>query len=458
MTTMEPVMGEELRNPANSRSRHSGDRQPCGEGPNVVVILTDDLGWGDLGCYGSEDIRTPHIDALAERGIRMTNWYANAPVCSPTRASLLTGRYPAHAGVEGILGAPRNTTGLPPQETLASALQAAGWTTALYGKWHLGVAPESSPLRHGFDEYFGFRAGCVDYYSHIMYWGNHNPLHDLWEGDEEVWLNGEYLTHAITRRAVDFVENAKAPFFCFVSYNAPHYPMHAPAEAMERYAHLPWDRQVMAAMIGCVDDGVGELVAALARAGRLEDTIIVLTSDNGPSAEERNWLGGEEIAYRGGSAGGLRGHKGSLYEGGIRVPCIWSWPGGLPQGRVCDDPAASMDVAPTVASAVGAPLADLDGVDLGPVLSGGQASTAERPLAWAYDGQAAIRVGKWKYVTNPKDRLGGEREAGGFLHDLERDPAETANASDGHPEVARELAGQLERWETRFRSWRRDHR
>ena len=306
--------------------------------PNVLLILTDDLGWGDLGCFGSDDIRTPHIDDLASRGVRLTNWYANAPVCSPTRASLLTGRYPQHAGVEAILGAKRSVVGLPPQPTLASILQDGGWRTALFGKWHLGVTHDSAPTARGFDSHFGFRAGCVDYYSHIMYWGRHYPLHDLWEDNQEVWHNGEYLTHLITRRAVEFIDGTTEPFFCFVSYNAPHYPMHAPAEAMARYAHLPWERQVMAAMISCVDDGVGDLVDALERTGRLEDTIIVFTSDNGPSAEERNWLDGEEVAYQGGSAGGLRGHKGSVFEGGIRVPCIWSWPSTLPHGVTSDTP------------------------------------------------------------------------------------------------------------------------
>ncbi|MEV6271886.1 sulfatase-like hydrolase/transferase [Kribbella sp. NPDC051936] len=223
--------------------------------PNIVIIYTDDLGWGDLGCYGSPDIRTPHLDALAARGVRMTEWYSNSPVCSPSRAALLTGRHPAHAGVESILGARRDTHGLPAQSTLASELSAAGWRTAVFGKWHLGVEPGSAPLRFGFDHHFGFRAGCVDYYSHIMYWGVRSPLHDLWSDDDEVWHNGDYLTDLITDRAVEFISSVDDPFLCYVAYNAPHYPMHAPADAMAPYAHLPWDKQVMAAMISRVDDG-----------------------------------------------------------------------------------------------------------------------------------------------------------------------------------------------------------
>lgn len=421
-------------------------------GPNVVIIYTDDLGWGDLGCYGSTDVETPHLDALAERGVQFTQWYSNSPVCSPSRASLLTGLHPAHAGVESILGAARTVTGLPDQPTLASRLGEVGWSTAIFGKWHLGVEPGSAPLRRGFGRHLGFRAGCVDYYSHIMYWGNRYPLHDLWEDDTEIWRNGEYLTDVITDEAVGFLEEVRDPFFCYVSYNAPHYPMHAPADAMARFAHLPWERQVMAAMISRVDDGVGRIVKALRRTGRLDDTIIVFSSDNGPSAEERNWLGGEEIAYPGGSTGGLRGHKGSLFEGGIRVPGIWSWPAGLPQGVVCDEPAIMMDVLPTVLAAAGHPVDDVDGVDLGPLLRDGRAG--ERTLCWAYEGQLAVRRGRWKLVIDPSDRLGAPSVPGRLLFDLEADPAEQVDRSGDRPEVLAELAAAAETWSGELDRWR----
>lgn len=421
-------------------------------GPNVVIIYTDDLGWGDLGCYGSTDVETPHLDALAERGVRFTQWYSNSPVCSPSRASLLTGLHPAHAGVESILGAARTVTGLPDQPTLASRLGELGWTTAIFGKWHLGVEPGSAPQRRGFGRHLGFRAGCVDYYSHIMYWGNRYPLHDLWDGDTEIWRNGEYLTDVITDEAVGFLEEVRDPFFCYVSYNAPHYPMHAPAEAMARFAHLPWERQVMAAMISRVDDGVGRIVKALRRTGRLDDTIIVFSSDNGPSAEERNWLGGEEIAYPGGSTGGLRGHKGSLFEGGIRVPGIWSWPGGLPQGVVCDEPAIMMDVLPTVLAAAGRPVDDVDGVDLGPLLRDGRA--AERTLCWAYESQRAVRRGRWKLVIDPSERLGTPSVPGRLLFDLEADPAEVHDRSGDRPDVLAELSTAAQDWSAELDRWR----
>jgi arylsulfatase A-like enzyme len=417
--------------------------------PNIVIIYTDDLGWGDLGCYGSPDIRTPHLDALAARGVRMTEWYSNSPVCSPSRAALLTGRHPAHAGVQSILGARRDTHGLPAQSTLASELSAAGWRTAVFGKWHLGVEAGSAPLRFGFDHHFGFRAGCVDYYSHIMYWGVRNPLHDLWSDDDEVWHNGDYLTDLITDRAVEFISSVDDPFLCYVAYNAPHYPMHAPADAMAQYAHLPWDKQVMAAMISRVDDGVGRIVDVLERTGRLEDTIIFFSSDNGPSAEERNWLGGEEIAYAGGSTGGLRGHKGSLFEGGIRVPGIWSWPSTLPAGVTSAEPAMMIDVTPTVLAAGGIPApADLDGIQL---FTG---DAPERTLTWEYAGQQAVRRGPWKLVTDPVEHLGGPQTPGTYLYNLGDDPTEIHNLATEQPEILTALLGANDTWTDTLATWR----
>ncbi len=425
------------------------------ERPTVVIIYTDDLGWGDLGCYGSPEVRTPHLDALAARGVRMTDWYSNSPVCSPSRASLLTGRHPAHAGVEAILGAGRGVEGLPAQSTLASRLSEAGWATAIFGKWHLGVAPDSAPTRRGFDHHLGFRAGCVDYYSHIMYWGVVNPIHDLWDDETEIWSNGDYLTHLITDRAVEFLETTAEPFFCYVAYNAPHYPMHAPAEAMARFDHLPWDQQVMAAMISCVDDGVGRIVETLRAQGRLDDTMIIFSSDNGPSAEERNWLGGEEIAYAGGSTGGLRGHKGSVYEGGIRVPGIISWPAGLPQGSVCSEPAMMMDLAPTILTAVGlTPDDDVDGLDLRPMLTADEPAT-NRALTWEYEGQLAVRRGRWKLVVDPKERLGAEQTIGRQVFDLHDDPYEQTDVIDTvDPMVVDQLERDLVAWTADLARWR----
>jgi arylsulfatase A-like enzyme len=423
--------------------------------PNVVIIYADDLGWGDLRCYGGADLQTPHLDALAERGVRCRQWYSNSPVCSPSRAALLTGRHPAHAGVEAILGANRHLHGLPQQPTLASRLREAGYRTGIFGKWHLGVAEQSAPLAYGFDTHVGFRAGCVDYYSHIMYWGVRYPLHDLWCDNTEIWSNGRYLTDLITDSAVQFIESSDRPFFCYVPYNAPHYPMHAPAAYMDRFAHLPWERQVMAAMINCMDDGVGRIVAALERTGMMDNTMIIFSSDNGPSAEERNWLDGEEIAYPGGSTGGLRGHKGSLYEGGIRVPGIWSWPDGLPAGTMLDDPAAMIDIVPTVLAACGVDLdpSATDGVDLLPSLRG-QDAVADRDLCWEYEGQLAVRRHDWKLVIDPSPKLGVPARPGNELYDLRSDPEETKDLSAEHPTVVGELSAAAQAWRQQLDSWR----
>ena len=331
--------------------------------PNFIVFLTDDQGYGDLSCMGCTDFRTPHLDRLAERGVRLTNWYSNSPVCSPSRASLLTGRYPGNAGVRSILAGHRTATGLPPRvPTLATALKERGYRTGLSGKWHLGLADGCRPGDHGFDTWFGHMAGCIDYYSHISYWGmnsggpGNDPTHDLWENDNEIYENGRYMTEMITERAVRFLRDAARddqPFFLYVAYNAPHYPMHAPKKYVDRFSHLPPDRRIMAAMLAAVDDGVGEIMGELEALGLAADTCTFFTSDNGPSRETRNWLDGRQDPYYGGTAGGLKGHKFSLYEGGIRMPGIMHWPEGIDGGRVIDEPAASMDIFPTLLTAAG---------------------------------------------------------------------------------------------------------
>jgi arylsulfatase A-like enzyme len=323
--------------------------------PNVIVFMTDDQGYGDLSCMGATDFRTPRLDRLAVDGARFTDWYSNSPVCSPSRAALLTGRYPGNAGVRSILQGHRTATGLPPSTpTLANHLANNGYQTSMTGKWHLGMADESRPHNQGFENWYGFLAGCIDFYSHIFYWGPRNPdtvrnpTHDLWENNEEIWQNGEYFTTAIKDRAVSEVRRMAAsdePFFLYVPFNAPHYPMHAPQEYMDRFAHLPWDRQVMAAMISAVDDGIGEIMDEVERSGQTENTLTFFVSDNGPSRESRNWLDGTMDPYYGGTSGGLKGHKFSLFEGGVRVPGIMHWPGHIPAGQVIDTPSHRPDRA-----------------------------------------------------------------------------------------------------------------
>ena len=431
--------------------------------PNVVVLYADDLGWGDLGCFGADDLDTPALDALAASGVRLPEWYSNSPVCSPSRASLMTGRYPAHAGVEAILGGSRRTPGLPPQPTLASELRGRGYATGMFGKWHLGADPSYGPLSRGFDRSFGFRAGCVDYYSHIYYWGDRNPLHDLWEDEKEVWLNGEYLTTVIARRAAEYIEqNADHRFFCYVPFNAPHYPLHAPAEYVDAFAHLPEDRRIFAAMVKAMDDGVGHIVQTLQRLGLREDTIIFFSSDNGPSIEERNWLNGEEVSYTGGSAGGLRGHKGSLFEGGIRVPGIISWPAQLPAGTVLSGPGAMIDLLPTVLAAVdGNAPADpaIDGRSLLARLREAVPVTPDRTeperwLFWEYEGQLAARHGRWKLVLSGRESMSGDVLLGEALFDLAADPAEQHDLSGVHPRQVAAMRPRLVEWAETCAGWR----
>lgn len=421
--------------------------------PNFVVFLTDDQGYGDLSCMGATDFRTPHLDALAARGVRFREWYAGAPVCSPSRASLLTGRYPGNAGVRSILGGRRTTSGLPRSvPTLASALRNIGYRTALFGKWHLGVAEGCRPGDHGFEEWMGFLAGCIDYYSHIFYWGGHDPLHDLWENGVEVFRNGTYFTDLIAERAVGFVRGAAGraePFFLYVPFNAPHYPLHAPAEYVDRFRHLPPDRRIMAAMLSAVDDAVGRILAELERQGVAENTCILFQSDNGPSRETRNWLDGCPDPYYGGTAGALRGHKFSLFEGGIRVPGLLSWPAAIPGGRVLSGAAAAMDVFPTFLRAAGGDPAayEVDGSDLLPWLCGNAPPPhAERCIFWEQGRQTAVRRGRWKLVLDGQLVEGAPPEDAVHLADLEADMGERANLRDAEPAVADELRAAATEW------------
>lgn len=423
--------------------------------PNFIVIMTDDQGYGDLSCMGNTDFVTPNIDSLAKSGVRFTDWYAGSPVCSPSRACLMTGRYPGNAGVRAILAGHRKASGLTPKvPTLASALKKEGYQTNLVGKWHLGLAEECRPNRNGYDYFYGFMAGCIDYYSHIFYWGmadgHTNPTHDLWENDREIYDNGEYFTDLVTRKAVERIRvcgQKEEPFFLFVGYNAPHYPMHAPRKYMDRFAHLPWDRQVMAAMISAVDDGVGDIVDELKRQGIYENTCIFYQSDNGPSRESRNWMDGREDPYYGGLPGGLKGHKYSLFEGGIRVPGIFSYPGKVPGNQVIHEPCGAMDIFPTLLKEAGGNPGDyeLDGRDIMEVMTQGT-SSPHREIFWEMEEQTAVRRGDYKLVLNGVLEEGEGIQDSVFLSDLSKDPSESRNLAEELPELTRELTEQALAW------------
>jgi len=437
------------------------------ERPNIILIVSDDQGYGDLSCMGNTDFRTPHLDRLAASGVRFTSWYANSPVCSPSRASLLTGRYPGNAGVRAILAGHRTASGLLPEvPTLAKVLEPLGYQTALFGKWHLGLARGCRPHDHGFAEWFGFLAGCVDYYSHIFYWGMNrggpanNPIHDLWHNDREVWENGRYLTELITERTVATIRRVAQsgrPFFIYVAYNAPHYPMHAPQKYLDRFPHLAWDRQIMAAMLSAMDDGIGEIIAELERQGVYENTLVFFMSDNGPSREARNWLDGCPDPYYGGSAGKLKGHKFSLFEGGIRVPALMAWPARIPAGQVLDGMGAAMDIFPTCLRAAGGDPAayELDGLDLWPMLTEG-APSPHRELFWEMQGQTAVRRGPWKLVLNGQLVEGVPPQDAVHLANVETDMGEGYNLKDAHPELVAELTAAAQAWRAEIEErWQR---
>lgn len=420
--------------------------------PNVIIIMTDDQGYGDLSCMGATDFRTPNIDAIANEGLRFSSMYSASPVCSPSRASLLTGRYPGNAGVRAILAGHRRASGLTPKvPTIASALKKLGYSTGVSGKWHLGLKNECRPNRNGFDEFSGFLAGCVDYYSHIFYWGmadgKTDPTHDLWENDEEVYDNGEYMTERITRKSIEFIQkHREEPFLLYVAYNAPHYPMHAPEKYLRRFPYLSKDRQIMAAMISAVDDGVGEIRNELERQGILDNTIIYFQSDNGPSREARNWLDGTEDYYYGGTTGIFSGHKFSLFEGGIRIPAILSWYGKT-EKRVVDTPHISTDIFPTLLELCGGNPEEyeLDGISLVPMIENSGDSTHEY-LFWEMEEQTAARKGKYKLVLNGRLVEGEEQRAEVFLSDLENDPGEKNNLAQEMPELCAEMTEAALNW------------
>lgn len=423
--------------------------------PNVLLICCDDLGYGDLGCYGAE-YETPIIDGLAADGVQFTDWHSNGPVCSPSRASLLTGQYPHEAGVPSNVGSGRIEEdilpGLPAaQMTLADHLDNAGYDTGAFGKWHLGMANDEVPNAHGFDEFFGFLSGCVDYYSHLFMWrqaGGVPPYHDLWENRQEVWHNGEYLTHLITDRAVEFVEDTAGgddPFFGYVAYNAPHYPMHAPEEYVDRFPDMPSERRIFAAMLAAVDDGVSRLLDALKETDISDDTIVIFTSDHGPSREMRNHLDGSRDQYRGGSTGGLRGEKGSLFEGGIRVPAIIRYPSKINGGRVCDELAVSMDVVPTVLAACDCDIpTDLSGENILPLLRGESDESPHDRVYWTNRDQRAVRDGDWKLVLNGRDVDSDPSSV--HLSNLATDLGEAADVSADHESYVKELSDDIQAW------------
>ena len=415
--------------------------------PNVILIFTDDQGAVDVNCYGSKDLFTPNLDGLARRGARFTQFYVAAPVCSPSRAALLTGRYPQRAGVPSNVGA---GGGMPNEQiTIAEMLKAAGYRTAIFGKWHLGHARAVSPLAQGFDEFFGHKNGCIDNYSHFFYWSGPNR-HDLWRNDKEVWEPGAFFPDLIVREAKRFLKaNRDRPFFLYLPFNVPHYPLQGTEKWRKHYAKLDPPRRMYAEFVSTVDEKIGEVLAAVDELNLRDNTLVIFLSDNGHSEEIRSFGGG-------GSAGPYRGHKFQLWEGGIRLPCIASLPGAIPPGAVRGQMACSVDWLPTIAALCGAKPPDrtIDGRSILPVLKSSDAPSPHKVFHWQSGNMWAVREGKWKLVaTRPRRRRSGgpagppaKPTVSLFLADLEADVGEKNNLASRHPDVVGRLTKLHQQW------------
>ena len=417
--------------------------------PNVIVIVTDDQGAGDAGCYGAKDLETPAIDALAARGVRFTQFYSAAPVCSPSRAGLLTGRYPLRAGLPGNASSQPGGAGLPAaQTTMAEMFKAAGYATAHVGKWHLGYTPETMPNAQGFDFSFGHMGGCIDNFSHFFYWQGPNR-HDLYLNGQEIHRPGRHFADMMVEEASAFIaQNGAKPFFLYFALNMPHYPYQGDSRWFDRYKALPYPRNLYAAFLSSCDERIGRLLKHVDSLNLRDRTIIVFQSDNGHSTEERAHFGG-------GSAGPYRGEKFSLFEGGIRLPAIISWPGHLPEGAVRAQLVHACDWMPTVAELSGAKVInpDIDGRSLVPILHSDAASSPHRELHWQLGGNAraqwAVREGEWKLIGNLQTSAATNLTAADkllFLSNLATDVAETRNHAAENPAVVQRLQHLHDEW------------
>ncbi len=404
-----------------------------GQKPNIIYIMTDDMGYADLSCYGGTDFQTPNIDKLASEGIKFINAYSGGPLCTPTRASLLTGRYPARTPVgliEPLTGQPSDTThGLTPAyPSLPKLLGTAGYETALIGKWHLGSQARHSPTKNVFDYFFGFRSGAVDYMSYKGRGGQH----DLFENDSPVYTQG-YLTDLIADKAVAYITRVhEKPFFVSINFNAPHWPWQKPGD-------LPYpdgtdyreggSAETYAQMMKSLDDAVGRILKSLDDRGLAKNTIVIFTNDNG----------GERYSNNGGFSKG----KASVWEGGIRVPAFVRWPGKIKPGSSTEQVTITMDwVATMLSVAGGKPSADfpLDGMDLVPIVTG-QSKIVPRILYWRLTqrtNEKAIRMGEWKYLRD---------STGEYLFNLAKDPSEKNNLKDANPDVFSSLKSKYADWE-----------
>lgn len=409
-----------------------------GRRPNVVLIITDDVGYGDFGAYGAPDVKTPNIDRLAREGVKLTDFYANGANCSPTRAGLISGRYQQRFAIERPLGGVEGADslmGLPATgRSLPRLLANAGYATGLVGKWHLGYKPTVSPGAHGFGYFFGFKSGFTDYYQHTD--GEGEP--DLFENDEHVSVTG-YMTDLITERSIQFMaKNRNTPFFLDVAYNAAHWPYQrpdSPSVAMDHGRHVtPFDsvansRAAYIAILERADRGVGSILHALDSLGLASNTIVIFTNDNGGE-----WLARNTPFFH---------NKSSLWEGGIRVPAIIRWPGHIPRGTVSGQVGITMDLTASILAATGAEVpanAAFDGMNIFPILER-RAPEVQRTLYWRVSGprqQQAVRSGDWKLIFD---------DGRPMLFNVRTDLGERANLISSRIDVAKRLRPLLESWQ-----------
>lgn len=406
--------------------------------PDIVMIVADDLGYADLSCFGQGDFETPHLDRLAREGVRFTQAYANAPLCTNTRVALITGRYQYRftLGLTEPLRYPmrhRPDMGLPPDHaTLPGLLRDAGYTTALVGKWHLGALPRFGPLKSGYHSFYGIMGGYTGYFTHLGDGGGH----DFYEGETEIDAHG-YVTDLLSDRAVQTIHDtpAEQPLFLSLHYTAPHWPWSAPSveaaarerEADLKQAHDGGSPRIYAEMVTVMDAGIGRVLEALRQSGRDDNTLVMFTSDNGGERFSKIWP--------------FVGRKRDLLEGGLRVPQIVRWPAAVAPARVCDQVTISMDLTATALDAAGVAMpaqTPLDGRSLLPQLADGAASE-QRTLFWRMKerGQQAVRQGNWKYL---------KVEQAEFLFDLDYDWRERTNFAAAQPDRLADLRAQWTQW------------
>ena len=411
--------------------------------PNILVILADDLGYGELSCQGyTQQVPTPHIDSIAKNGIRFTNGYVSGPYCSPTRAGFMTGRYQQRFGHEFNPGRTGVGIGLSLNEkTIGDRLKAAGYATGWFGKSHLGYEPQFHPLKRGFDEYFGFLGGAHDYLDAAR-----DKVNPILRGTTPVDKIG-YTTEVFGQEAIDFIERHKqAPWFCYLPFNAVHEPLEATEKYLNRFTNIQDSkRHTFCAMLSAMDDAVGAVLAKIRELGQEENTLIFFFSDNGgptPSTTSGN--------------GPLRGFKTQTWEGGIRIPYMIQWKGHLSAGKVDDRPVIQLDIQPTALAAAGVaiqPEWKLDGVNLLPYLSGQKSSRPHEALYWRMGQQMAIRMGDWKLVKGV-----GSKGVQGFavpdkastdgaeLYNLAADIGEKHDLAEKEPAKFKELAAAWDKW------------